>query len=378
MKVLYLVSGIGPASWGTTFIQDTIFSLSQKGIEATIITPIYSHHQSWHQWAKDQARLYPNLKIVAVKTPPWITKRYLLHLAVTPILVTLKAIPLLKKEKFDLIHEFSSTPIILLRAPLFKLFFKTPIILTWSVCNNTPLGKPVWIKLFDFADLYLISSQELLKKVCSLGVPPNKLIYSPPGINFSALKTNLSGPAARKKINLPPDKFIFTYFGPLTKEKGILDLAQAIRSTKTKAVFLVWAAPPKITQTHQKLMTQIKNLKLKNLIIKEGIINIPTLLTASDCIILPQQTGHGTTIPPISVLEALYFKKPTIATNIIGTNELQSNNLALVPPQNPKSLTNAINSVYRQKPPKASSNLKNFSLQKSVDLHLNVYQSLLG
>jgi len=62
MKVLFLVSGVGPNAWGTTYIQDLIFELSKKGVNSTILSPEYIHHTGWDNWAKKYSR--NNLKIV--------------------------------------------------------------------------------------------------------------------------------------------------------------------------------------------------------------------------------------------------------------------------------------------------------------------------
>ena len=183
MKILYLVSGLGPkAGWGTEYIQDLIISLSQKGIQGWIINPIYGHtHPNWRQWTNKLEKNY-NLKIISLTAPKWISKNFILHLALTPIFVTMEIIKLCRKENFDIIHEFSSTPIILCRHLIMKILFKVPTIFTLSVYNNTLLGNFKWFKIFNFANYYLIPSREIINRLLNQGIHKDKIIFSQPNL----------------------------------------------------------------------------------------------------------------------------------------------------------------------------------------------------
>lgn len=383
MKILYLVSGIGPpAGWGTEFIQDLIFELSKKGINATIVNPIYKHtHPSWNTWAKGIEKKY-KVRMVPLEAPAWIKERLLLHFALTPLFVTWAVIKLLRSQKFDLIHEFSSTPPILLRSLVFKVFFCTPTIFTLSVYNNTILGKLFWIKLFDFAQTYFLPSRDIVDAVKSLGIQDRKIVYCPPGTNLDQFHETISPANARKKLQLPTGKFIFSYFGSLTKEKGVLDLVEAarlIRKDMRQKILIVLFAIWKGSGQHKKIREKIQSLKLPHLKLIEKYINIPTLLAASDVIILPQQTGHGTTIPPISILETLAAGKSIIATNIIGVKELINNkNGILVPPNNSNSLRKAIEKIHRRGIQENNNALliKQYDIKRSIKLHFEVYKKL--
>ncbi|MDO8503214.1 MAG: glycosyltransferase family 4 protein [bacterium] len=385
MKVLYLVSGIGPpAGWGTEFIQNLIFALSQKGVEATIINPIYKHtHPDWKTWTKEVEKKY-KVRIISLEAPGWIKERLLLHFALTPLFVTLTAIKLLRKEKFDLIHEFSSTPIILLRSSFLKALFHTPIVFTLSVYNNTILGKLFWIKLLDFAEIYLLPSRDIIAAVKSLGIKDQKIAYCPPGMNLDRFHKTVSRADAREKLQLPINKFIFSYFGSLTKEKGVLDLVEAAKLVKRevqKEISIILFAVWKGSGQHQKIKEEIESLNLSYLKLVEKYVDIPTLLAASDAVILPQQTGHGTTIPPISIIETLASGKPLITTGILGVKEsLNSNNHILIPPRDPSSIAHAMETVFRQRSFSVFENrrvLTIFEIKKSVSLHLKVYEALL-
>lgn len=382
MKVLYLVSGIGPpAGWGTEFIQNLIFKLSQKGVQATIINPIYKHtHPGWRKWTKEMEEKY-SVRVISLEAPAWIKERLLVHFALTPLLVTKAAIKLLRKERFNLVHEFSSTPVILFRALLCRLFFKTPTIFTLSVSNNTFLGKLFWFKLFNFAKTYCIPSKEIINSLKDIGVNSNKIFFSPPGIEINKFNRTLNKSVARTKLNLPKNKIILSFFGSLTEEKGIPDLLNAVqkidKSIKNNllvAVFAVW----KGSTNHKKWVKKLNELS-PYLKVFEKHANVPLVIAASDMVILPQRTGHGATIPPISVLEVLSSKTILLTTNIIGNREIVKPPDVLLPPNDPESLSRAIEKVLHEngKVHKRSINLKPYDLAQATANYLKIYQSFL-
>lgn len=389
MKILYLVSGIGPPSgWGTEFIQNLIFELTKKGVKATVINPIYIHTNSnWKRWIKEQQKLY-NVKIIPLEAPDWVKKRLILHFILTPFYVTSCAVRLMRKQKFDLVHEFTSVPIIVLRSLIFKILFGLPTVITLSVYNKTILGNPYWFRVFNFARFYLIPSKEIIKKLVSIGIDKNKIFYSPPGINLKIFENKINKNAARTKLGLPLSKKIFNYFGSLTREKGVYEIIKAAKLIKKPyhdklliTLFTIW----KGSQEHKKIVRLIENFKLPYLKLVEKYVDTPELLCASDVVILPWQTGHGTTIPPISLIETLAIQKPVIATDILGIKELvNKSNGILIPAKQPLILARSIEklilnfeTIVSQEQTNNRKWLKGFDLNKSVSLHLSVYQAVI-
>lgn len=350
MKVLYFVSGLGPpAGWGTEYIQDLIFHLSKNGVQATIINPILLHtHPDWKKWTKKMEKKY-NVKFININPPFLVKQNFYLYLFILPFLLTPIALYQLSTQKYDLIHEFSSTPVILIRAIILKLLFGTPTVFTHSVYNNTFIGNFFWFRIFNFAKFYVVQSAEISKKLKKIGIDKSKINLIYPGIDTSRFKTNKNKIFSRKQLKLP-NKFIFSYFGSLTEEKGINDLLKACTYIDQKTansilvcLYIIWKGSSK----HQKFEERTKTLKLNFLKLIKSYVDIPTLLEASDVVVLPQRTGMGTTIPPISVLEALIVKKKIIAAEIIGLKEWTKNtNLILVPPKNPKLLSKAMVKLF--------------------------------
>lgn len=387
MKVLYLISGIGPpAGWGTEYIQNLIFELSKKGVNATIINPIYIHTPEWKKWIEEQNKKR-NIRIITLIIPQ-VNKDIFFQLALTPIFVTIAAIKLMLKENFDLVHEFSSIPSILIRSLIFKIFFRVPTVYTLSVYNNTIIGKFYWIKIFNFAKYYLIPSKEIISQLLKLGIDKNKVIYSPPGINLEKLAKLIGKQKARKIFNLPMNKYVVTFFGSLTKEKGVEDLLKAIEILKPRfqrkvlfCFFSIW----KGSKEHFTLKKRITSTNSDIVRLIDKYVDIPTVLAAVDMVVLPQQTGFGATIPIISVIEAIAAKRVMISTNIIGTREFVSKSHGiLITPKDPIALAETMENYfetsyhrYDKRIDEASRKIiKEFSIQRSIDLHLALYKSL--
>lgn len=385
MKVLYLVSGIGPPTgWGTEFIQNLIFELSKKGVQATIINPIYKHtHPSWGKWTKEQHEKF-GVQFINITVPLLIQRSFLLNLTLTPILVTLEAIKLLSKEEFSVIHEFSSTPSILIRSLLFKFFFSTKTIFTLSVYNNTLLGKLFWFKVFDLASFYLIPSRKIQKRLIENGINSRKVIFSPPGINTDVFKTKVNKKSAREKLNLPNRKFIVSYFGSLTTEKGVKDLIEAAGNLSRQIrenILIVFAAVWKASREHQPIKKKLQALNYHHVKLIEKYVDIPILLCASDAVVLPQHTGHGATIPPVSIIETLLNKTYIITTATIGVDEwVNKKNGTLLPsPGNIQELTRQIVHTFQERKLNMTTDTElkvladTFDINRSVKLHLKVY-----
>lgn len=371
MNILYIVTGIAPpAGWGTEFIQNLIFSLSKKEVNATIITPIFIHTpKKFFDWKKKVEKEY-SIKIIVVKLPKIISKNLTLQLYLSPIFITLKVISVLRKEKYDLIHEFTSTPIILIRGFLIKVIFNIPSTITLSVYNKTLLGSIKWFKFINTGKFYLIPAKKIIESLIKIGVNPTKIIFSPPGINLVRYQ-EINKLNSRKKLNLPLNKTIITYYGTITKEKGIEDIIKLSKDLSDNpniviALFTVWRG------TEESQYQQYLNKA--NIIFRKEFVDINLVLSASDILIFPQLTGHGTVIPPISIIEAAVTGKPVLAKSTPGVSDiLPKNNIYTT------DLTKKVNECIKS--PSSfkvnKSTLKMYNLEDSVNLHLEIYSKVM-
>lgn len=383
MNVLVLLSGFGPYKvTGLTFLQDTLIGLQKKGIHITILTPIYGHtSKGWENWYKSLENKY-GIKIIPIVSNKFITRNFNLHLMITPFLVTIRAIKLLKQNNFDIIHDVSSTPIILLRSLIMKLFTKAAIVYSLPVYNETFLGKLNWIKIFNFADHYVIPSTEMSKNLEEMGINKNKITFIPPGIDLNRFNKKITSSKSRSTLNLPKNKVIYTYFGPLTETKGVLTIIKALARISKDSFFarnchfVIYTNDYKSSDTFKKYFRELD--KYPFLSIRNELVDIPTLLSASDCIVITPKSLHGTTIPPISVLEAIAANKSLVTTHLVGISELSRiyNKITLIPKGDFRKLLKIINSELITKANEKKYYLKKYALENTIKDYQYLYKNL--
>lgn len=382
MNVLYLVTGIRPpVASGSEFIQKLIFEVSKRKVNVTVISPIYIHtEKDMDTWAKEVEKKY-NLRLILIDAPKFIKKNFLMHILITPFLTTIAVVKLLSKERFDIVHEFTSTPIILVRALIYR-FFKAKSVFTLAVLNKTILGSFFWFKLFNFGTAYLIPSKEILSKLVKAGVDREKMFYLPPGIDTKRFRHKIDKREAIKKLGLPKDLTIVTYLGALSEEKGVLDLLRASKliapNIGDRIFIALFSYYLKDFKNYKKMADILSAHAPKNFQLFESRVDSAIVFAASDYVVFPQRTGHGTTIPPITVLEALASGKPIIATSILGTRELINDKCGiLIPPAEPRTLSHQLEAIIlREKTLKPNINTKILDLTEMVDQQIGIYYKL--
>ncbi|MCC6019361.1 MAG: glycosyltransferase family 4 protein [Candidatus Verstraetearchaeota archaeon] len=191
------------------------------------------------------------------------------------------------------------------------------------------------------ADHIIAISNREAKTLLSLGYSIDKISVIPNPVDtrlFRPLPQN----KCRSLLNLPSNKKILLTVGNLTKVKGHIYLLEAMASITSKEedvlLVIVGSGPLK-----NFLLKEIDKLKLKQKVLMVGEKThkeIPLWLNASDIFILPS-IDEGV---PSSILEAIACGKPVIASNVGGIPDIISTNEIgfLIPPRNPKALSNAI------------------------------------
>lgn len=376
MKVIYFVSGISPpAGWGTEFIQKTAKLLAKKGVEITIVSPLFRNtKKDWQEWVKQMKESH-NVAIVYSKAPKWIYNRLHFHVFLSPLFTTIEALKLFRKNNFDIVHEFSSTPTILIRSKIFKMIFGCKIVFTHSVFANNLLGKTFWYKLFNFADHYIVPSKSIISEMQKSGVNEERITYLLPGIDTKRFVVNKSKSTARNDLGIKTSDYVFSFFGSLTKEKGVIDILEAAKQIKRKGVSIYLFGLWKGSSKHELLKNKIKQYNLPFVHVVDKHVDIPTVLAASDCILLPQQTGHGVTIPPISTIETIVSGTYLIATNVAGNDEVvNSTNGVLIPSKDPKSLAKQMLNALKNNQSKSNvQNLSKYSIENHAQVVYGVY-----
>jgi len=187
-----------------------------------------------------------------------------------------------------------------------------------------------------------VSNQVKLAFMRRERIPANKIIVIPNAINTEIYSPDrlVNRINVRGEFNLNSTIFVVGYVSNIKPRKGHDDLLKAIaivkKFHKDIKVFLVGE-----DRSGGAILNQIKKLNLEDQIILTGFISdIPRIMSLFDLFVIPSlEEGM-----PLSMLEAMAFKIPVIATPVGGIPEVIKDgvNGVLVPPKQPKILAEKI------------------------------------
>ncbi len=193
--------------------------------------------------------------------------------------------------------------------------------------DNVGMGflKPVTrrlIRLARFLPLTLIAiSREQKERILNLGITqPGKVKYIPNHISKPELNEilHLHPGSIRRKNDLPQDAIIVSQVARLDRQKDpdfLIRVAQLTRGPAPNMIFLLIGDGPRKSALTQ----QINSLKLNAFVRLMGYRDDALeLLYASDIVTLTSR-WEGL---PYALLEAVYFKKPAVVTDIPGNREV--------------------------------------------------------
>lgn len=148
----------------------------------------------------------------------------------------------------------------------------------------------------------------------------------------------------RDDLSIPKDAFVFLSLGRITKDKGIVELAQAFSSLVVGGVnaWLIVAGPDEGGLAEQISADAVKVMGRVKLV--PCVVCAEAYLAASDVLVMPSyREGFGTV-----VLEAAAVGLPTIATRIYGLRDAVLDHVTglLVPVRDVSALEGAMKIMY--------------------------------
>jgi len=318
----------------------------------------------------------------------------------------------IKKSRFDIIHLHVPNPWLELNLLLYFLFYGKKEKLAVTYHADAP-HYTIFHKLMDYfrtvfsyplfrfySDAVLPTSSNYIQGSCHLRKLRGKITVVPIGINIKNLfidKENLEKTKQKYRINAGEKIILFN--GRLVKYKGVEYLLDAISilNRKRNDFRLVVVGDGDL---FAELTNKAKKSGLQNVIFT-GYVDDNTMnsLRALSTIFVLPSINRGEAFG-ICIIEAMYFKKPVITTNIKDSgvtfvnNGLRMQNIdnqdpkgktgVIVEPKDPQQLAGAIDYLLSN-PEKAKELgingynrvLDNFTEEKFVDKVESVYRNVL-
>ena len=199
----------------------------------------------------------------------------------------------------------------------------------------------------------IVLSDATRSGLLKMGVPSEKVILIPPGIDKSWLKVvsdNEVKIRTRRQISFTPEDFIVAYFGPPRSIRGIDILIQATSiACRTvpgiKLLVLSRRERDQLCREEQRLRKLAERLGVgRRMRIISGFLSqeeIAKLVVSTDVVALPFKLVPSDA--PLSILEAMAMGKPVVSTLVNGIPELLADGRGLlVRPNDPPSLAQTL------------------------------------
>ncbi len=201
------------------------------------------------------------------------------------------------------------------------------------------------------ADAVLAPGSKHKEFFTGLGVPPEKIFIMPNVSNLSIKEDDYrNSEKIRQKLGLE-DKKVVLFVGRLIKLKGVQYLLEAFREIRerTDDVALIVVGDG---ECHGYLEELTRNLKLEDRVYFQGNVDNELLgayYLLSNVFVLPSITTYHADACPLVVNEAMYFEKPVVTSDAVGTTFMIEDgvNGFVVPERNSKTLFKALYRIIK-------------------------------
>ncbi len=349
MRVLHIIDGIGPPSArGSELIYEHLKALAGRGVDVHILTvPDNYSFRDMDEWPARQEEEC-GIKVHCIDTPV-LRGFYLGHVAVTRMLCWFKVLLLHRRYRYDVINDFSSTPLMILRTVLMRLFCRACLVHTlisygtgFSASRHFPRG-------IRYLNRVLCLTAHMKREVLRGRPGDGGVTHWAPGVRHQRFAGNCHPEEARRRFRLAGDRLIVMYIGPVRHHKGIFVLSEAARSIpETAGLRFVFAcaqffgAADRDRQLED-LRESMEGCSSPYRVIA-GLVDVPSLMSAADIFVLPQLTARGTMAPTVTLMEAMASGRAVIAAGVSGMDELvrDGRNGLLFEPGRPGELAGCI------------------------------------
>ncbi|MFC1621989.1 glycosyltransferase family 4 protein [Patescibacteria group bacterium] len=227
------------------------------------------------------------------------------------ILFFIKAIFLHRKFKFEIIHDYSSLPVLIGITGILAKLCKCKALHTICTINTSFFGSERF--LFGARTVSHIICTDLITKK-RLSEKTKNVTYIPLGIDTKKFQVQQQGILERPSI---------LFLGSLEERKGAFVLADAIYHVVESypQIMFIFASfgkevrDPYYSKNLEDLKARTQSVS-KNIKILTGWQNVAQLLNTASIFVLPAVSRHGTLGQPLTLIEAMSSKTPCIVSDI--------------------------------------------------------------
>ncbi|HEY0829102.1 MAG TPA: glycosyltransferase [Bacilli bacterium] len=252
-----------------------------------------------------------------------------------------RQIEALRLPKPDLIHAHSAYPMGVLAQQL-GAFWNIPTVLSLYNDDVNSGRFPAASQNLKRLNEALIHNTSIIAVSESIAEQTKKIskrdpAVMPMGIPLSGYGPLLDKNAARRKLKLPPDRFIVLFVGALTENQGVRELLRSLSQLKEEGVMGVFAGEGPLEE-------EVKSLPHAVAAGRQSPLTISSYLAAADVLVSPAYPEEYPTI----LIEAGAAGLPIIATNEREIPELLADHRGTcIFPQSAELLTHAIRTIMK-------------------------------
>ncbi|MDY6894137.1 MAG: glycosyltransferase family 4 protein [Thermotogota bacterium] len=240
---------------------------------------------------------------------------------------------LISGNEFDIIHVHSHLHISSVISVLSTRFRKRPVILTshgtveysgWKNIINMLYNGTIARWLLSSADKIIALSSKQSDILVNIGAKQEDIVVIPNWVDLSKISLNINTEEFLSSYKLNNKKIIL-FVGGLIPRKGINYLIDSMKHVKSDSILLIIGGEIHAHIGVERLLKeQVKRLGLDNVLFlgRVPIEDLECAYNVADIFVLPS-LSEGL---PLTLLEAMAYKKCVVATDIPGNSDVIKNN----------------------------------------------------